>query len=323
LSHRALTVLLAIFLAWAWCPSAQAGLGMGSIEERPEITKAKMQEKAEADYKEGMTALAKGDTARAVQVLRRVYGAHVESEYPKKAAAELQKLEEQCGQEFVVARQLVAGEDPEAGVLELARISRTYAGLPSAKFAGAFLLQLKQDPKFQQALIAGKAADDLAKAKDLERQAEAIAKGEDPAGPAPEDEAIDPSKPPPAKPAKDPPKAAPAKPMTAAERQAAHDERLAQAYQIYTRVASTCPDTKPGKEAAAAVERLEKNSDFLARKKQADAEKEAKQWLGLAEAYYKNGRFDLAYEFARKVRDNHPDVPQAAQAKALIEKMKK
>jgi len=297
---------------------------MGSIEEPPEVTHAKLKEKAEADYKDGMAALAKGDTARAVQFLRRVYGARIESEYPKKAAAELQKLEEQCGQEFVVARQLVAGEDPEAGVMELTRISRTYAGLPSAKFAGAFLLQLKQDPKFQQALIAGKAADDLEKAKDLEKQAEAIAKGEDvkDPGPSPEDESADPSKTPP-KPAKEPPKAAPAKPMTAAERQAAHDERLTQAYQIYSRVAATCPDTKPGKEAAAAALRLEKSGDFLARKKQADAEREAKQWLGLAEAYYKGGRFDLAYEFARKVLENHPDVPQAAPAKALIEKMKK
>jgi tetratricopeptide (TPR) repeat protein len=204
-----------------------------------------------------------------------------------------------------------------------------YFGLYPAKQAGALLAQLMQDPKFQQALKAGKAAEEVAKARDLERQAEAIAKGEDPADPGPPDDedaaegpkAGKPDETPKVKPPAKPKE--PAKPMTAEERKAARIEHLSRAYDIYRRVATQFPDIAPGKEAAVCMARLEKDAELITLKKQADVDQEARQWLGLAENYFRAGRFDVATEFCDKILAKYPNLPQASQAKALLGRMKR
>jgi len=308
--------MLAALLVVAWGGRAGAAVGWGTIEEPPEVVHARLKAKAEQEYKDGMEALARGDTRRAVGFLLRVAKARIDSPYPAKAFEELKKITAQGAQDLQVARELVAGEDLEAGVLELTRIVRTYFGLYPAKQAGALLADLKKNAKFQQALLAGRLADDLERAKDLEKQAEALAKGDEIRDPEPPDEegvAEEPPK----------PKEPPPKPMTPQEREAARMERISQAYDIYRRIAAQCPDTAPGKEAAAAVARLEKDKDLTDRVKRAAAEAEARQWLGLAENYFKAGRMDLAREQCEKILAKHPSVPQADAAKALLEALKK
>ena len=308
--------MLAMFLAMVWVDRAGGGVGIGTIEESPELIHARLKAKAEQEYKDGMEALARGDTRRAVGFLLRVAKARIDSPYPAKAFEQLKTITAQGVQDFQVARELVAGEDPEAGVLELTRIVRTYFGLYPAKQAGILLAELNKNSRFQQALMAGKMADDLEQAKDLEKQAEALAKGEEIRDPEPAEEegaGAETAKP------KDPPP----KPMTAEEREAARIERISQAYDAYRRIAAQCPDTAPGKEAAAAIARLEKDKDLVARMKRGAAEAAARQWLGLAENYFKAGRPDLAREYCAKILAKHAEMPQADAARALLGNLKK
>jgi hypothetical protein len=79
---RRIAAVALVALILPTCP-AFAAVGMGTIEEPPEVIHAKLKAKAEQEYKGGMEALAKGDTARAVIFLLRVAKARIESPYPQ------------------------------------------------------------------------------------------------------------------------------------------------------------------------------------------------------------------------------------------------
>jgi len=316
-------VLAAVLLAAA--PAVRAAVSWGTIEEPPEVTHAKWKQKAEDDYKEGMKARAAGDTANAVRILLNVYGygrMRIDSPYPQKAADELKVITEEGMKDLAVARQLVSGEAPAAGVQELKRLTRTYFGLPPAKIAGTLLRQLEADPRFQGTLKAERLSEDLDRAQALEAEAEALAKPPAPAAPAP---AASAAESPQTAPAAADPKPQPAgavtvstRDLTGPERRAACLERLVAAYELYGRIAQQGPETEPGKKAIAARQRLDQDADLAARIKQAQARQQAREWLGLAQNYFRAGRIDLANEYCRKVIAEFPGTPEAAEARALM-----
>jgi tetratricopeptide (TPR) repeat protein len=112
------------------------------------------------------------------------------------------------------------------------------------------------------------------------------------------------------------------KPMTAAERRAAYLERLQEVYDAYGRIAQQGGDTEPGKKAAAARVRLEKDADLMARLKTAQGDRKAREYMGLAEAYFRAGRMDLARQQCQKILAEFPQSPQAAAAKDLLDHIK-
>ena len=112
------------------------------------------------------------------------------------------------------------------------------------------------------------------------------------------------------------------KTMTAAERRAAYLERLQEAYDAYGRIAQQGGDTEPGKKAAAARARLEKDADLMARLKTAQGDRKAREYMGLADAYFRAGRMDLARQQCQKVLAEYPQSPQAAAAKDLLDHIK-
>jgi tetratricopeptide (TPR) repeat protein len=307
-------------------PAARAGVSMGTIEEDPVVVKQRQLDKAEADYKEGMKARAAGDASNAVRLLLRVAETEkhgLRSPYAPKAFDELKVIFEEAQKDLQVARQLVAGEDPAAGLSELKRIMRTYMGLGPAKEAGTLARQLEGDAQFQATLKSGRLAEDLKKAEALEAQAAAAL---DPPKPEAEKKP-DPSKLPTAPPPAPMPEGVGAvnvrpKELTPAERQAARIARLLEAYDLYGRIAAQGPDSGPGKKAAEARARLEKDADLMARIELAKAERKARELMSLAENYYRAGRFDSAREYCRKVISTYPQTVQASDAKTLLERMK-
>jgi tetratricopeptide (TPR) repeat protein len=321
--------MLAAILWLALAPAVRAGVSTGTIEEDPVVVKQRQLDKAEADYKEGMKARAAGDASNAVRLLLRVAETEkhgLRSPYAPKAFDELKVLFEEAQKDLQVARQLVAGEDPAAGLSELKRIMRTYMGLGPAKEAGTLARQLEGDAQFQATLKSARLAEELKKAEALEAQAAAALEPPKPEAQKPE-EKPDPSKLPTVPPPAPMPEGVGAvnvrpKELTPAERQAARIARLLEAYDLYGRIVAQGPDTGPGKKAAEARARLEKDADLMARLELAKAERKARELLSLAENYYRAGRFDSARDYCRKVISTYPQTVQASDAKTLLERMK-
>jgi len=331
--RRAAAMALALaVLAWAGPRRARAGIGMGTIEESEEVKHAKAKEQAEAYYKDGMQALAEGNVERAVQRLlwvAKMGRMRIDSPYPEQAFEQLKILADQGAKDLAVARELVAGEDHAAGVKELRRITRVYLGLAPAKEAGRLLRELEKDPAFREAVLAQGFADDLEKARALEAEAEAIL--HPPAAGAPESE---PQSAEPPAPESEPrpigsgdveaggPAPEPPKELTPEERQAMRLEKLVEAYALYDRIVRQGGETEPAKAAAEAMERLRKDAAVGERLAKVEAERQAREWMGLATNYFKAGRFDLARQYSEKVIASYPNSPEAEDARDLLEALK-
>jgi tetratricopeptide (TPR) repeat protein len=326
--RRAAAILVLALLVASARPAA-AGVGMGVIEEDPRAAHERWKEKAEEYYKDGMKARAAGDQRGAVTNLMRALKigqtARIDSPYPQKAADELTIIAEEARKDFVVARELLAGEDPQAGLSELQRILRTYLGLPAAKRAGQMLRELEKDPRFQAQLKSGRLTEELDKAVALEAAAAALAAGKtaEELAPASADEEVDLTAAPKAPASGGGAMTVRARELTPDERLAARTEKLVAAYEIYTRVAREGADTAPGLKATAALDRLKGDEAILARIRQAQAENQAREWLSLANNYFRAGRFDLAREHCARIIEKCPQTPQAEEAKSLMEQMKK
>ena len=309
--RRAAAMVLALAVSQspsdlAWAGSARAGIGMGAIEETEEVKHAKAKEQAETYYKNGMQALAEGNVERAVQRLlwvAQMGRQRIDSPYPEQAFEQLKILADRGARDLAVARELVAGEDHAAGVKELRRITRVYLGLAPAKEAGRLLRELEKDPAFREAVLAQGLADDLEKARALEAEAETIL--HPPAAGAPESE---------------PPE--PPKELTPEERQAKRLEKKVEAYALYDRIVRQGGETEPAKAAAEAMERLRKDAAVAERLAKVEAERRAREWMGLATNYFKAGRFDLARQYSEKVIASYPTAPEAEEARDLLEAMK-
>ncbi len=321
--------LLTVMLALAAAPPAGAVVGMGTIEEHPLAARERWREKAEETYKEGMKARAAGDTSNAVRFLLRCAKLEqmgIGTDYPVLAFNELKVIVEEARKELQVARDFISGEDPAAGMMELKRITRTYLGLFPAKEAGKLMRQLEADPKFQATLKAAKLAQELARAETLEADAAALAKP-----PEPKPKKTDTSAGPTSKLPTTPPETktegvnvatVTTKAMTPNQRRKARIGKLLEAYEIYARLAREGAGTEPGIKAAAAHRRLQGDADVMASIQGAHAEKKAKEWLGLANNYFRAGRFDFARQYCTKILSEYPKTPQAAEARALLEGMK-
>jgi tetratricopeptide (TPR) repeat protein len=297
----------------AWAGRAGAGIGMGTIEESNEVKHARAKEQAETYYKDGMQALAEGNVERAVQRLLWVANMgrmRIDSPYPEQAFEQLKILVERGAKDLAVARELVAGEDHAAGVKELRRIMRVYLGLAPAKEAGRLLRELEKDPAFREAVLAQGLADDFEKARALEAEAEAIL--HPPATGAPESEPQ----------SAEPPAPEPPKKLTPEARQAKRLEKLVEAYALYDRIVRQGGETEPAKAAAEAMERLRKDAAVAERLAKVRAERQAREWMGLATNYFKAGRLDLARQYSEKVIASYPNSPEAEDARDLLEALK-
>ena len=338
--RRAAAMVLALAVL-AWAGRARAGVSMGTIEESEEVKHAKAKEQAEAYYKDGMQALAEGNVERAVQRLlwvAKMGRMRIDSPYPEQAFEQLKILADQGAKDLAVARELVAGEDHAAGVKELRRITRVYLGLAPAKEAGRLLRELEKDPAFREAVLAQGLAEDLEKARALEAEAEAIL--HPPAAGAPESE---PQSAEPLAPESEPrpvatgdstgrtgsgdveaggPAPEPPKELTPEERQAKRLEKLVEAYALYDRIVRQGGKTEPAKAAAEAIERLRKDAAVAERLAKVEAERQAREWMGMATNYFKAGRFDLARQYSEKVIASYPNAPEAEEARDLLEALK-
>jgi tetratricopeptide (TPR) repeat protein len=339
---------------------------MGTIEEDPRVTHEKWKRKAEDDYKQGMEARAAGKKADAVKFLMRAFVIgrqyRIDSPYPQKAADALEELSKEGMRELDVARDLATGEAPEAGILELRRITRTYLGLPPARLAGSLLRQLEKDPRFQARIREAEFADQLDHARDLEAKAAALAQ------PAEARQGTDKPDPEPAtgestgaetavsggehgrtRPAGAPASSEPSaeaagqadlpdgpplpegvgaldldeRPLTPAERAARRLELLAEAHAIYARLAETAKGTEVAKKAEAARAALEEDADLMQRIRRARARDQAREWLSLGTNYMRAGRMDRAREFLEKILAECPDTPEAREARGFLNAMKK
>jgi len=312
---------LAVFLLLATAGPLRAAIGVGNIEEDPETRKAKIRQQVEGWYKDGMKARAAGNLADAVKFLKWAATTRCDTEFPELAFNELKVISEDAKKELDVARQLAGGEDPAAGLDELKRITRVYSGLGVAKDAGALARQLESDPSFQAKLKSGRLAQELKKAEALEAQAEAVLH------PPPAE------KPPADKSPAAPPAAAPTPPgvitaavkpreMTEAERKLSRLDLLGQAYDAYGRIAQQGGETEPGRKAAEARSRLEKDPQLMARIKAVEADTKARALMKMADGYFRAGRLDLARQNCAKVLADYPQSQQAADAKAMLERLK-
>jgi len=340
--RRAAAMVLALaVLASAGPRRAGAGVRMGTIEETEEAKHAKAKEQAKAYYKDGMQALAEGNVARAVQRLlwvAKMGRMRIDSPYPEQAFEQLKILADRGAKDLAVARELVAGEDHAAGVKELKRIVRVYLGLAPAKEAGRLLRKLEKDPAFRKAVLAQGLAEDLEKARALEAEAEAIL--HPPAAGAHESE---PQSAEPPAPESEPrpvatgdstgragsgdaeaggPAPEPPKELTPKERQAKRLEKKVEAYALYERIVRQGGETEPAKAAAEAMERLRKDAAVGERLAKVEAERQAREWMGLATNYFKAGRLDLARQYSEKVIASYPDAPEAEEARDLLEALK-
>jgi len=346
--RRALAILMgAAVVVLVWPVAGRAGIGIGTIEEDPRVTHEKWKRKAEEDYKTGIQARAAGKKAEAVKYLIRAYDIgrrmRIDSPYPQKAADALVELTREGLRELDVARDLVAGEAPQAGLLELKRITRTYLGLLPARQSGSLMRQLEGDAGFQARLRRGRLAEQLARAEALEARAAALAaaadldeSGEgktDADGPhaAAGDAAAEaagqkktsglPTEPP-------LPEGVDAadvreRPTTEAERRARRLDLLAEAHAIYARLAETGKGTEVGKKAGAARRRLEQDAGLMVRIRRARLRDQAREWLGLGTNYMRAGRMDKARAYFEKIVAECPDTPQARQARGYLEGMTK
>jgi hypothetical protein len=110
--------------------------------------------------------------------------------------------------------------------------------------------------------------------------------------------------------------------MTEKERRRARLDKLMEAYDIYVRVVQQGGDTAPAKKAAEAKARLEKDTDLMTRIRDVQADRKAREYLSLADNYFKAARFDSAREFCRRILAECPGTPQAFQAQILLDRMK-
>ena len=305
----AMAVAAVLLLAGA----ARAGVSMGVIEEPPEVEHARLKERAETYYRDGMRAMAEGNTERAVRMLLWVAKMSIDSPYPQKAFEELKKQVDLANRELAVARELVAGEDLAAGLKELGRIRRVYMGLGPAKEAGRFLLELERNPRFQQALRVQRVKDDFDRARGLVQEAEALLKAPlesaEPAVIVVESEGAEESN------------VVNPKMMTPEERRTQRLKKLTQACEIYERIARQVPDTDLGKDAARALKQLHRDEDLAAQIQRARLHEKAREWFNLASNYYRAGRPDIAKEYCRKILADCPDAPQAREARAMLDSM--
>jgi hypothetical protein len=289
----------------------EAGMGVGIIHDDPDIQHTAYKKKAEDDYNAAVKAKAAGDMETATRLFVGVVELskmHIDSPYPAQAFEELKGIAEQAAKEFAVARSMLGGDDPAAGLAELKRITRVYSGLDPAKQAGALALQLAADPSFQASLRTARLAQDLKKAAALEAVANT------PGAPVPAPDATTTTSAGTVSIA--------TKVLTEKEQEALRLARLVEVYQAYGRIIEQGGDTEPAKAAAAARTRLEQDKDLMVRLTQAQSETKARQYLGLAQNYFKAGLTARAREFCQKILSECPATPQAADAKALLDKMK-
>ncbi len=308
------TVLLlgAVLLVGA-ADVGRAGVGFGVIEESEEVKHARLKERAERYFKDGTRALAEGDTSRGVRMLLWVAKMRIDSPYPQQAFEELKKITQTAARELEMAREFLAGEAPEAGLKELARIKRTYPGLYVAKQAGRLLGDLEKDPKFQQMLRAQTLAEDLERARALEVEAEALAATGPDAEPAVietaseegETDVVDVAA------------------LTSEQRREVRVAKLKEAWELYERVVRLGVSTEPGQAAVKALKRLAKDEALADQIEAARCEEKARGWLSLASNYYRAGRMDLAKDYCRKILAECPRTPQAEPAKAMLESITK
>jgi tetratricopeptide (TPR) repeat protein len=193
---------------------------------------------------------------------------------------------------------------------------RVYLGLAPAKEAGRLLRELEKDPAFREAVLAQGLADDFEKARALEAEAEAIL--HPPAEPLPPAAGAPESEPQPA----EPPAPEPPKKLTPEARQAKRLEKLVEAYALYDRIVRQGGETEPAKAAAEAMARLRKEAAVAERLAKVEAERRAREWMGLATNYFKAGRFDLARQYSEKVIASYPNSPEAEEARDLLEALK-
>jgi hypothetical protein len=112
------------------------------------------------------------------------------------------------------------------------------------------------------------------------------------------------------------------KEMTEAERKIARLDLLGQAYEAYGRIAQQGGETEPGRKAADARTRLEKDAALMARIRAVDADMKARALMKMADGYFAAGRTDLARQHCMKVISDFPQSQQAADARALLERLK-
>jgi pentatricopeptide repeat protein len=110
--------------------------------------------------------------------------------------------------------------------------------------------------------------------------------------------------------------------VTDAERRAARLDLLAQAYEIYGRIVQQGGETEPGRMAAEARARLEKDADLVARVKAAETDRKVRAMMSLADGYFRAGRFDLARQYYAQIISEFPRSQQAADAKGMLERIK-
>ncbi len=306
---RTATALAALVLALLAAPLARASVGFGVIEESDEVKHARLKQQAKDNYRAGMEALAAGKTSRGVRLLLWVAKARIDSPYPRQAFDELKKLTEVAAKELEVARELVGGEAPEAGLKELTRIKRTYLGLWPAKVAGRLMADLESDPTFRQVLVAERLLEQVDEARRLEARAEAVlhpdeadAEADPEAALAPDGSLVE---------------VAEAE-LTPAQRQTRCRNLLIEAFGTYEKVVRQGPDTEAGKLAAAALARLQKKKDLADHIERVRRQRKTREWLDLATNYYRAGRLDLARDYCRKILAEADTGPHADEAKAML-----
>jgi hypothetical protein len=86
-------------------------------------------------------------------------------------------------------------------------------------------------------------------------------------------------------------------------------------------VATKYPETKAGKEAAARAEAMRNDKQLMARINEANAEKECKGWLSLAQNYIQAGLPDRAEPYLRKVIEKYGQTEQAAEAQKMLKEI--
>ena len=68
--------------------------------------------------------------------------------------------------------------------------------------------------------------------------------------------------------------------------------------------------------------RLRKDAAVAERLAKVEAERRAREWMGLATNYFKAGRLDLARQYSEKIIASYPNSPEAAEARDLLEALK-
>ncbi len=94
---------------------------------------------------------------------------------------------------------------------------------------------------------------------------------------------------------------------------------LVAAYGLYRTLAQQFPDLPEGTEAAAELVEWEADQELMTRVRGLQAEKEARQWMTLADNFLANDHYSEAMQYYQKVVEKYPDTEVAAQAEAKLE----